>query len=342
MSERRVRENLTHGARWRREETSTSRLRRAAWAPPADPTTGLGDVAGDGAAGAAELVVERYGGGECGEAGAETDAEVFEGAGAVAFEGEDVFAGLEDRLDALADRGEVWAAAAFVFAAGADDLRVERGEFGFEVFAAEVLVADQDHHLAGLALGARDHLHADEFLVDLGRGQRERAWGAVEREQGVQAEAPEEAAVAGAVAVVSGVRERVGEARDTATLDRLAGASALDRRRVDQQQIVEEPGALAREMRDQRLDLRREAQPALVERVTRWQHREQVREPFDGDRQEPGIRRDPHDRLRDTQRDDLRVGDPAPRVPSSFGQEIIRDAVNNREQQVEVGVHRDL
>ncbi len=38
MSVRRVRENLTHGARWRREETSASRLRRAAWAPPADPT----------------------------------------------------------------------------------------------------------------------------------------------------------------------------------------------------------------------------------------------------------------------------------------------------------------
>lgn len=38
MSVRRVRENLTHGARWRREETSASRLRCAARAPPADPT----------------------------------------------------------------------------------------------------------------------------------------------------------------------------------------------------------------------------------------------------------------------------------------------------------------
>ena len=38
MSVRRVRENLTHGAMRRREETSASRLRRAAWAPPADPT----------------------------------------------------------------------------------------------------------------------------------------------------------------------------------------------------------------------------------------------------------------------------------------------------------------
>ena len=38
MSVRRVRENLTHGARRRREETNASRLCRAAWAPPADPT----------------------------------------------------------------------------------------------------------------------------------------------------------------------------------------------------------------------------------------------------------------------------------------------------------------
>ena len=45
MSVRRVRENLTHGAMRRREETSASRLRRAAWAPPADPT---GFRAGEG------------------------------------------------------------------------------------------------------------------------------------------------------------------------------------------------------------------------------------------------------------------------------------------------------
>ena len=59
-----------------------------------------------------------------------------------------------------------------------------------------------------------------------------------------------------------------------------------------------------------------------------------------GDRQEPWIGRDSHDRLRDAQGDDLRVGDPATRVPRPLGQEIVRDAVNNREQQVEVGVHR--
>jgi hypothetical protein len=66
--------------------------------------TGSGGVAGEGAAGTAESVVE----GDCGcerhEACGEPDAEVLEGAGAVAFEGEDVFGSPVDRFDTLADQ----------------------------------------------------------------------------------------------------------------------------------------------------------------------------------------------------------------------------------------------
>ena len=46
-------------------------------------------------------------------------------------------------------------------------LVLERCEIGFELAAAEVLVADRDRHLAGLALAARDQLQADLALVDL-------------------------------------------------------------------------------------------------------------------------------------------------------------------------------
>src|ERR1017187_1895208 len=74
----------------------------------------------------------------------------------------------------------------FVFASRSGDRGVECFEVLFELCAAEVLVADQDQHLAGLALAARDHLQADEFLVDFWGGQRERPWLAVQREQGVQ------------------------------------------------------------------------------------------------------------------------------------------------------------
>jgi len=53
------------------------------------------------------LVVEHDRGRERGESRAQPDAKVVEGARAVALEGEDVFAGPEDRFDPLADRREV-------------------------------------------------------------------------------------------------------------------------------------------------------------------------------------------------------------------------------------------
>ena len=62
---------------------------------------------------------------EAAEPGEDSFSEALEGAGAVAFEGEEVFAGPEDRFDPLADRREVRAAAAFVAAAGAQDRGVE-------------------------------------------------------------------------------------------------------------------------------------------------------------------------------------------------------------------------
>ena len=54
-------------------------------------STGLGDVVDQGAAGSAELVVEGHAGGEGQESGEESFSEAGQGAGAVAFEGEDVF-----------------------------------------------------------------------------------------------------------------------------------------------------------------------------------------------------------------------------------------------------------
>jgi hypothetical protein len=62
---------------------------------------------------------------------------------------------------------------------------------------------------------------------------------------------------------------------------------------------------------------------------------------FGGDRQEPPVRRDAHDRLRESQRDDLRIGHSSHHVLGALGQEIVGRHKNGREQQVEVGVHRD-
>ncbi len=61
----------------------------------------LGAVVDECTAWASELVVEADGGGEGAEACEDSFSEAGEGAGAVAFEGEEVFAGPEDALDAL-------------------------------------------------------------------------------------------------------------------------------------------------------------------------------------------------------------------------------------------------
>ena len=65
-------------------------------------------------------------------------------------------------------------------------------------------------------------------------------------------------------------------------------------------------------------------------------------EPLPGDLEEPTVARDPHDRLRDAERDDFRVCDHATGVPWRFGQEIVSSAINDGAESVEVGVHRGL
>jgi len=104
--------------------------------------TVLGGVVGDRAAGVSELVVEVDAGCECEEPGGDAGAEVWGGAGAVAFESEQVFAGEEDRLDALPDGREPDGAVAFVFAGGPDDHAAELADGLLELAAGVALVAD--------------------------------------------------------------------------------------------------------------------------------------------------------------------------------------------------------
>src|SRR5437899_119951 len=168
-------------------------------------STGSGAVVGEGAWWSAEAVVEADRGGECEEACSDAGGEAVEGAGAVSFQGEEAFAGLEDRFDSLSDRGEVGSAFGFVSAAGPHDRRVELGGELLELAAGVAFVAK--HVEVSGAVAALKEGEADVALGRLGRGEHERAWRAVEREQAVQPEAPEVAAVAGAVAVVGGVGE---------------------------------------------------------------------------------------------------------------------------------------
>src|SRR5271167_2322366 len=86
-----------------------------------DSAGGLGAVVDECSAGASELVVEGDRGGQAAEALKDSFSEAGEGASAVAFEGEQVLAGPEDRLDALADRRDVRTVTGLVLAARTHD-----------------------------------------------------------------------------------------------------------------------------------------------------------------------------------------------------------------------------
>ena len=82
----------------------------------------------------------------------------------------------------------MWSFGGFVFAAGPHDGGVEFGGELFELAAGAAFVAD--HEQVPGALAASQHREADIAFWCLGRGEQQCAWGAVEREQAVQAEAP--------------------------------------------------------------------------------------------------------------------------------------------------------
>src|SRR5260370_30445668 len=189
----------------------------------------LGAVVDEGSAWSSELVVEGDRGGEAAEAGEYAFAESCEGACAVAFEGEEVFAGPEDRFDPLADRREVQTVGGFVFSAGPDDRRVALGDLGGELAAGVALVTQEG--LTAFALAALQQHEADLALVDLRGGELERAGGAVRGEDRVQPESPEEPGMAGATAAVGGVSER-------GTLGGLPAAGPLARGGVDPEEIL--------------------------------------------------------------------------------------------------------
>src|SRR4029077_9771309 len=122
-------------------------------------STRLGDVVDECAARSSELVVEDDARGEAEEALEDAFSDAWERAAAVAFEGEEVFEGPEDRLDALADRRETRSSAGFVFAARTHDRGVQFVDLAGKVPAGVALVAQQ--RLAAGASGASKQLKAD-------------------------------------------------------------------------------------------------------------------------------------------------------------------------------------
>src|SRR5260370_14593347 len=138
---------------------------------------------------------------------------------------------------------------------------------------------------------------------------------------------------------------RVAVAADLGELraaDGVERAAALDRGRVEQEQIVACAGALRGEDADQPLDCLRQPGAPLVQRVLAWQLRKQMPELAAGGAQKPAVTRDPHQHLCDAERHDLRVGQLAPPITRTTRQQVVSRAVDTDTEQVEVGVHRWL
>jgi len=212
-----------------------------------------------------------------------------------------------------------------------DDGRVAGEHLGVELAAGVALVADHDQRPSARA--AVNEIQADVAFVDLRAGERDRAGRAVEREEPVQPEPPEVAAVAAAVPVVGGIGELAGA-------DGFHRAGALHWSGVHDQQVVIKAGAHPGELADQGLDDLCQPLSALPIARPFGTLREQVGEALGGDRQEALVRRNPHERLRHAQRDDLRIGHASSGVLGPAGQEFVRGAEHRNQQQVEVSEHR--
>lgn len=163
------------------------------------------DVVDERAAGSAESVVERDGRAEREEARGQASAKVGQGPRAVALEREDVLGRPEDRLDPLSDRRELRAAAGLVAAPWPQQAGALRGDRVGEGLAGVALVPDQRLPTAS---AAGEQLRGDRAFIELRADERERTGSAVGGEQAMQSEAPEEARMRRAIAVVGGLGER--------------------------------------------------------------------------------------------------------------------------------------
>jgi len=125
--------------------------------------TPSGAVVDESTARSSQPVVEADAGREAEEALQYTLTQSGHGAGPVALQGEQVLAGPEDRLDALADGRQVRAAAGLVGALGARHGGAEGGHGGRELTPGVALVADEQ--LTAAAAATRQQLEADLALV---------------------------------------------------------------------------------------------------------------------------------------------------------------------------------
>lgn len=258
-------------------------------------------------------MVEADAGSERERAHGDAGGEVAGCAGAVALEAEEVLAGEEDRLDPLPDGRQVWPPLGLEAPGRAQDSRAGRGNRLGELTPGRAPVADDR---LPASQRAREQAERDLALGPIGAGERDRPRRPVGGAGEVQAHPPKPARVALRVAVAADL----GKLRAAGGLER---AAALERRRVEQDQVVAGARALGGEDAHQPLDRLGQPRPALVERVLAGQVVEEVAEPAAGGTQEATVGRDPQQHLGDAERDHLGVRQLAAGIAPWLGQEIV-------------------
>jgi hypothetical protein len=147
----------------------------------------------------AELPVEPDPGDQSQQPLGDPDPDALDGVGAMAFQAELVFEGVDDGLDPLADPAQVAEPVGLVLAVGADQHRAQVPDHRVELPAGQALVGQDDH--AGpqeaLAGGPIQEGLGDLALAQLGGGQAPADRQAVRAGQDIQLEPPVPAAVAG-------------------------------------------------------------------------------------------------------------------------------------------------
>jgi hypothetical protein len=296
-------------------------------------STPLPVVVDQSSAGTTQLVVEADAGSQAEKALHYALSEALDGSSPVTFQGEDVFAGVEDRFDPLAKWSKVRTLPRLVFALGPDRDGSQVSDGRSELPARVSLVGKQD--LPALSLAARKEFQPDLPFVSFGRAIRKGAGSPVCGKDGVQPYAPEVAGVRGAVSVVT----EVGKSR---TQRRLPASCAFDRGGVDEQEVVRETGALPG--KDDQKPVKDGSESAAALEVARLlgdngkqMGKRSLRPP-----KETPVGGLTHDGLGHRQRDDLGIGRVATGVSLPLWQKVIGCAINEGAEGVEVGVHRGL
>jgi len=138
-------------------------------------STDSGDIVDQCAAWSAELVVEANAGSQAQKTLQDALLDARKGAGAMAFEGEQVLASPKDRFDALTNRGEMQIRAGLVLAARTHDGGTHLTNGTCECATGVALVAQK--RLASGAPAPGEQLQPDLAFVTLGRGEGQRSWG---------------------------------------------------------------------------------------------------------------------------------------------------------------------